>query len=96
MADHLLTASQTALPDSSGHTEHGSRQGSEHAGTTGRSSVTASGQSKHRALTKLNNETRPLHAALNQTQIALAHVMRLFQKDYEQKRTQIINGHDYD
>ena len=80
MTEPLLTASQTASPQSSGHTEH--------AGTTG--------QSKHRALTKLNNETRPLHAALNQTQIALAHVMRLFQKDYEQKRTQIINGHDYD
>jgi len=48
--------------------------------------------SKSRALRDLNSHTQPIQEALNHASVTRA--MQLVQREYLQRRTQILNSHD--
>jgi hypothetical protein len=50
--------------------------------------------SKSRQLRDLNSHTQPIQEALNHAQASLNLAMRLMQREYQQRRQQIIAGHD--
>ena len=57
-------------------------------------SETPSSTSKSRALRDLNTHTQPIQEALNHAQASVTRAMQLVQREYLQRRTQILNSHD--
>jgi hypothetical protein len=50
--------------------------------------------SKARQLRDLNSHTQPIQEALNHAQASVNRAMQLLQREYLQRRTQILNSHD--
>ena len=50
--------------------------------------------SKHQQLRDLNTHTQPIQEALNHAQASVNRAMLLLQREYLQRRTQILNSHD--